>query len=133
MDEQEMTAEQLSEEIRLCNSAIKNIKADADKKINLISERKKILDEQALALCKKIGCSSIKTKSGTIVRSIKQRHIVNDKHSFNKFVLENGEIGLLQTRVHESNMKTFLEENPDKFPPGVDILKEFVVAVRKPS
>lgn len=133
MSEKEATAEELSEQIRLCNTAIRNIKADCDKKVNLITEKKRALDEQALALCKKIGCSSIKTKSGTIVRSIKQRHIVNDKHSFNKFVLETGEIGLLQTRVHESNIKTFLEENPDKFPPGVDILKEFVVVVRKPS
>jgi len=133
MSDIKISAEELSEQIRLCNTAMKNIKADADKKINMISEKKRILDEQALQLCKNLGCSSIKTKSGTIVRSIKQRHIVNDKHSFNKFVLENGEIGLLQTRVHESNMKTFLEENPDKFPPGVDILKEFVVVVRKPS
>ena len=48
-----------------------------------------------------------------------------------KFILEQGELSLLDKRINQANMKQFLEENPDMVPKGLNADTEYVISVRK--
>ena len=90
-----------------------------------------VLSEEMLVVCKDIGADSIRTKAGTIIRSIKSRYWTNDWDSMYKFIDEHSAFGLLEKRIHQSNMKQFLEENPMFHPAGLNIEREFTVVVRR--
>lgn len=87
-----------------------------------------------LDLCSATGADSIKTPSGTIIRSLKERYICSDWDSFKTFVAENGLVDLLSKTINQSNFKEFMSENSgDGLPPGVNVMREFAVTVRRPT
>jgi hypothetical protein len=76
---------------------------------------------------------SVNTVHGTIMLSTKVRYYADDWDAFGKFVIEQGDVGLLEKRVAQGNMKTYLEDHPDAAPPGLNSVSEIAVTVRKPS
>jgi len=46
-------------------------------------------------------------------------------------MLENQAPELLEKRIHQSNMKQFLEENPDLLPAGLNVDSEYTITVRR--
>lgn len=91
-----------------------------------------ILETGLLNICNTIGANSINTKYGTVIRSIKERATCGDWDNFKKFVLENQLVDLLEKRIHQTNFKTFMEEHSeDGLPPGVSVMREFAITVRK--
>lgn len=104
-----------------------------EREVEEIENDMRQVEHEMLELCKDIGAESIKTEHGTIVRYVKERFSCNDWHEFHKFVKENNALELLHKRISETNMRTFLDDNPDLHPPGLDVYREFVVTVRKPK
>lgn len=87
-----------------------------------------------LDTCNQNDAGSIRTANGTIVRRLNERYTVSDGDSFRKFVLQNGAVDLFEARIHQGNFKEFIAENiSNGLPPGVNVMKEFTVIVRKPS
>jgi len=37
----------------------------------------------------------------------------------------------MEKRIHQGNMRLFLEENPDLLPPGLNVDSEYTVTVRR--
>jgi hypothetical protein len=68
--------------------------------------------------CKATGTESVKTASGTFWRTQRKRFWTSDWEAMNRFIVENEAVDLLEKRIHQGNMKEFLEENPDVLPPG---------------
>jgi hypothetical protein len=44
---------------------------------------------------------------------------------------ENEAMELLERRIHQTNMKQFLEENPDMHPAGLQVEKEYAITIRR--
>lgn len=105
---------------------------DLDKQIEDIKEAqqhvKNAMKDQMLAL----GTKSVRTNFGTISLKEKTRYYTQDWDSFKKFVIEHDAVDLLEKRIAQSNMQTFLEENPDLHPPGLSNTAEFDISVTKP-
>lgn len=79
------------------------------------------------------GGTSMRTAFGTVTLTKKTRYNTNDWDSFKKFMIEHDAIDLLEKRVAQTNMATFLEENPGLVPPGLNSVTEFSITVTKPS
>ena len=93
-----------------------------------------VLEQAMLAGCNEIKADSIKTPHGTIIKSLKERYTCSDRDNFNKFVLEHGAVELFEARLHQGNFKEFMSErHSDGLPPGVNVMREFAVTVRKPT
>lgn len=107
------------------------LKKEFESQDAVIAEDMRTLEQEMLEVCKAIGADSIKTNAGTVIRSVKSRYWTNDWDSMYKFIEENYAFGLLEKRLHQSNMKQFLEENPDKLPAGLNTEREFTVVVRR--
>lgn len=101
------------------------------------SELKKdlqLVEQQLLAVCNDTNTSGFKTTSGTVTRKLNERFYCNDWDNFRKFVIENDAIELMERRIHQGNFKEFMAgHEQDGLPPGVNVMREFTVVVRKPS
>ena len=83
--------------------------------------------------CNEIGADSIRTESGTIVKTMRENFVCGDWDNFRRFVIENNAIELLQQRIHQSNFKEFMSNHEeDGMPPGISTMREFAISVRKP-
>ena len=80
-----------------------------------------------------IGSSSIKTSEGTIILGQKIRYYTEDWDSFKSFVVEHDALDLFEKRIHQTNMVSFLDENPGVVPAGLNSMTEYAVSVRKPT
>lgn len=96
-----------------------------------LEEQQKMLAEQMLDTCKEMGADSIRTPHGTIIRSVKSKYWTGDWDSMYNFIKEHGAFGLLEKRLHQTNMKEFLHENPDVMPMGLNVENEYTVVVRR--
>jgi hypothetical protein len=86
-----------------------------------------------LATCNAQNMDSIRTPEGTVSRRVSSRYWTTDWESMYKFIKENDIPFLLEQRIHNGNMKQFLEENPDSLPIGLQCDRKYVLHVRKPT
>jgi hypothetical protein len=75
----------------------------------------------------------VKTPSGTISRRVQTRYWTTDWEQMNNFIVEHQAVHLLEKRIHNGNMKQFLEDNPDVLPIGLQIDNKYIIQVRKPN
>jgi len=106
-------------------------KKEFDERDKGLEEQMQIVADEMLEACKRIGADSIKTPHGTIIRSVKSRYWTNDWDSMYSFIEEQGAFGLLEKRLHQTNMKDFLSENPDLYPVGLNVENSYTVVVRR--
>jgi hypothetical protein len=110
------------------------LKASWEVKDGELEQDMKSLEQSMLTVCNETNASSIRTESGTVIRSLKERFTTNDWDNFKKFVLDHEAIDLLERRIHQGNFKEFMAEHKDDgLPPGVNVMREFTIVVRKPS
>jgi hypothetical protein len=101
---------------------------EADAKIK---QQQDVVQQALLELCKETGTDGLKTSAGTVTRTVKTRHWTSDWNSMKNFIKENDAFELLEQRVHQTNMKSFLEENPNLMPPGMNIDSRYAITVRR--
>jgi len=80
---------------------------------------------------KVIGAESLRTEAGVVYRTVRTTYSTNDWESMGKFILEHGVPELLEKRLHQTNMKAFLEEHPDVLPPGLNANAEYSVTIKR--
>ena len=90
---------------------------------------KNALKDQMLSL----GVKSVNTAEGTVILSTKVRYSTQDWDAFKEFMKENDALDLLEKRIAQTNMATFLRDNPTLVPPGLNSNSEYSVSVRKPT
>ena len=92
------------------------------------------LEQVMLGSCNQVGADSIKTSTGTIIKTLRENYVCSDWGNFKDFVLENEAVELLQQRIHQANFKEFLSSrSEDGLPPGISSMREFNIVVRKPT
>ena len=92
------------------------------------------LEQVMLGSCNQVGADSIKTSTGTIIKTLRENYVCSDWGNFKDFVLANEAVELLQQRIHQANFKEFLSSrSEDGLPPGISSMREFNIVVRKPT
>ena len=92
------------------------------------------LEQQMMITCNENNAKSIRTDYGTVMRRLHERYTVAEPEAFRKFVMTNGLLELYENRIAQTNFKEFIAENKDDgLPPGVNVMREFSIVVRKPS
>ena len=93
-----------------------------------------VIERELLKVCSEQNVDLMRTKFGTVSRSIKTRVHVIDWDSFYDYIIEHKAPQLLTKRIHESNFEEFTSERKHEgLPPGVNVAREYTITVRKPS
>lgn len=123
----------LAKVYRKMQAEIQRLTVEYDSRVEEIKRQqdtvKNALKDQMLAM----GTSSVRTDNGTVVLATKTRYQTQDWDSLKEFIKEHDAIDLLEKRIAQGNMATFLQDNPGVFPPGMNSVTEYQISVRKPT
>ena len=129
-----MSVEQLTEVYLNIRSARESLLRDYEAKDKELKDDMQVIERNLLDLCNDINANSINTQYGTVIRSLKERFVCSDWDAFKQFVRENDLIDCLEKRIHQGNFGGFMKERPDDgLPPGVNVMREYGITVRKSS
>jgi hypothetical protein len=118
---------------RKLRAAIAEAETDYEEKVKDLKEQMDTVSAELLNFCNEQNLDSVKTPSGTISRRIQTRYWTTDWEQMNNFIVEHQAVHLLEKRIHNGNMKQFLEDNPDVLPIGLQIDNKYIIQVRKPN
>jgi hypothetical protein len=98
-----------------------------------LKEKLDLVSAELLNVCNEQNIDSIRTPAGTVSRRVQTRYWTTDWDQMYKFIVENDVPFILEKRIHNVNMKQFMEENPDALPVGLQVDNKYVIYVRKPT
>ena len=107
------------------------IKREMEARVAELQADLDVINQTLLEQFKAQGIDSARTPFGTAYRTVKSRYWTNDWDTMRNFIAEHDAFDLLEKRIHQSNMKQFLEENPDLHPAGLNVDSEYSVTVRR--
>ena len=107
------------------------LKKEFDLKDEELEAKQKDLETALLDILSTAGGENIRTTYGTATRSLKTRYWSQDWKSMYKFIQEHNAPYLLEQRIHQSNLKKFLDEHPDLMPMGLNIAQAYSITVRR--
>ena len=129
-----MNTDQLVETFITLRNERDRMRNEWEAKDSAIKDEMTTLEQALLAICNETNATSIKTDKGTVIRKLNERFFCSDWDNFRDYVLEHQALELLERRIHQGNFKEFIAERQDEgLPPGVNVMREFGVTVRKPT
>jgi len=133
MSDKDLTTVELVNIYIKIRTAIQEKEEQHKLEIQELKEQFDVVGSKLLEICNAQEADSIKTPAGTITRRVASRYWTSDWDSMYQFISENDAPFLLEQRIHNSNMRQFLEDNPDKIPIGLQNERKYTVQVRKPT
>ena len=133
MEEEVIPADKLVAVYRRIRSAIEDLETEHAKEIGVLKEKLEMVSDKLLKICNDQNLDSLRTAEGTVTRRVKSRYWTTDWATMYNFIKEHDAPFLLEQRIHNGNMKQFLEENPEQHPAGLQIDSKYAITVRKPT
>lgn len=128
-----LPVEKLVSAYRKLRAAIAEEEEAFEAKVADLKEKLDYVSNELLEFCREQNVDSIRTPAGTVSRRVQSRYWTTDWEQMYDFIEKNNAPFLLEKRIHNGNMKQFLEENPDALPVGLQVDNKYVVHVRKPT
>jgi hypothetical protein len=135
--EQKMNTDKSVEEMVAAYRNIREAISDKEEAhkadVSGLREQLDLVSDALLGVCNSLQADSLRTAAGTVSRRVNTRYWTTDWERMYEFIRENDVPFLLEQRIHNGNMKQFLDENPDSLPIGLQADRKFVIQVRKPT
>tara|TARA_R110000772_G_scaffold123912_4_gene230330 strand:+ start:3399 stop:3794 length:396 start_codon:yes stop_codon:yes gene_type:complete len=96
-----------------------------------VKEQMDMVENHLLGLCKTTGADSLRTKYGTVSRTVQTRYWTSDWEAMHNFITEHQALDLLERRISQRQMQEFIKENPDVMPVGLNVDNRYTVTVRR--
>lgn len=129
----QLPVEKLVSAYRKIRAALAEEEELYEAKIAGLKEKLDYVSKTLLDFCNEQNVDSVKTPAGTFSRRVQTRYWTTDWEQMYKFIEENNVPFVLEKRIHNGNMKQFLEDNPDVLPVGLQVDNKYVIHVRKPT
>lgn len=126
-----MNAEQLVTVYIKMRDALVKLQREFDEKEGAIKAQQDMVTQALLEMCKEMGAEGLRTPAGSVFKTVKTRYWTSDWGSMKQFIKDNDALDLMEQRVHQTNMKNFLEENPTLMPPGMNVDSRYSITVRR--
>ena len=125
--------DELVAEYLVLRNAIQDKEAAHKEEIAALKEPFDRISSQILDRCNEQNADSIRTPAGTISRKVTTRYWTTDWDTMYDFINKNAAPFLLEQRIHNSNMRQFIQENPDAYPAGLQADNRYTIQVRRPT
>lgn len=102
-----------------------------DTEYESISEKMRLVKNALLDQMRSANVESIRTTEGLVYRTMSKKYWTSDWDNFYNFIMEHNIPQVLEKRVHQTNLKEFLESNPDLLPPGLNVDSEYSVTIQR--
>jgi len=95
-----------------------------------LAEKQDKIKRALLGYCKEQGVDSVRTPAGLFYRTVKQRYWTSDWDSMYGFIAKHDLLEFFEKRLNQTNVRQFIEENPELIPSGLNVDSEYVISVR---
>lgn len=112
---------------------LRNAIQQKEDEITELKKKQEDVSQELLTICNEQNIDSLRTPYGTASRSVRTHYWTDDWHEMYQFIKAHDAHHLLEKRIHNGNMKDFLQENPNTLPPGLQADRKYVISVRKPT
>lgn len=116
--------------IKMRDAKIK-IMRDAEERAAEIDQQMDTIEQCLLEICKQTGQDGGKTAHGSFSRTVKTRYESTNWPAMYAFIKQHDIPQLLEQRIHQTNMKQFLQENPNLLPEGINVNSRYAITVRR--
>ena len=131
--EEDLSVDKLSAVYLKIRTAREELKAKFEADDKVFADQMTDIENALIDALNSAGADSIATPHATVIRRITTRYNPTNWDAIYKLVHKHKAFGLLFKRVHDANMKEFLEQNPDEFPEGLNVDRKYAVTVRRKS
>lgn len=104
-----------------------------EERIREIDENMSMIENELLEVCKTTGQDGGKTMNGSFTRTVKTRYWTNNWGAMYDLIKRHDAIELLEQRISQTNMKTFLQQHPNEVPDGLNVDSRYSITVRRPT
>ena len=129
MDE-DVSAKRLTKTYIKIRAARAELSAKFKEEDGALARQIEVLKNALLDYCDSHNVESVRTSEGLFFRSAKTKYWTSDWEHMYDFIKEHDVPEFLDKRLNQTNLKQFLEENPD-LPKGLNLSTEHVISVRK--
>jgi|TARA_R100000234_G_scaffold119418_1_gene102288 phage host-nuclease inhibitor protein Gam len=127
----DITAEKLTKAYIKIRDERAKLSAEYKEKDSVLSRQLERVKQGLLDYCNDHSVESVRTSEGLFYRSVKQKFWTNDWEKMHAFIMEHNVPELLEKRLNQTNLKQFLEENPESQPDCLNVDSEYSMSVRK--
>tara|TARA_Y100000361_G_C11148860_1_gene339774 strand:- start:207 stop:599 length:393 start_codon:yes stop_codon:yes gene_type:complete len=127
----DITAEKLTKAYIKIRDERAKLSAEYKEKDSVLSRQLERVKQGLLDYCNDHSVESVRTSEGLFYRSVKQKFWTNDWEKMHAFIMEHKVPELLEKRLNQTNLKQFLEENPESQPDFLNVDSEYSMSVRK--
>jgi len=131
MDDKAM--DELSAEYIKIRTEREHFKRSYEEKDAKFEEDMAVIESKMLDVMNSANASSISTANAVIMRKVNSRYNPTNWDAVYEMIARHKAFGLLHKRVHDTNMRQFLEEHPDEYPAGLNVDRSYQVVVRRKS
>lgn len=128
---EKVPAEKLVRVYLKMNNSLTQLRQQYEAEEEKLKKKMATVKSALLEYCKEQNVDSVRTAEGLFYRSVRTNYWTSDWKSMREFIVEHKIPELLHERIHQANMKQFLEENPDLLPPGLNVDSEYTITVRR--
>ena len=89
------------------------------------------IEAQLLDTLNASNSNSMSTNSAVVIRTVRKRYNPTNWEAVYRLVDKYKAYGVLHKRIHDTNMRDFLEEHPDEYPAGMNVDSRYAVTVRR--
>lgn len=130
-DKDEIPADKLTKAYIKIRAERAALSAEFKERDGALVRQQTILKNALLDYCETHKVESVRTSEGLFFRTSKTKYWTSDWERMYEFILEHDVPELLDKRLNQTNLKQFLEENPDVLPKGLNVDNEYIISVRK--
>lgn len=105
---------------------------EAEEQADILKSQMAVIEEELLAICKETGQESGRTAHGTFSRVTQTKFWTSDWANMYSFIMQHNVPELLERRIHQTNMKSFLEQNSNLLPVGLNVDRAYSIRVTRP-
>ena len=117
------------------------IRNEREAKREVFEEQDKVYSDKLAEIENKLieimlaeNTTSMSTEKYTVIKRVTKRYNPTNWDSVYRLVDKYKAYGVLHKRIHDTNMRDFLEQHPEEYPEGLNVDSRYAVTVkRKPS
>ena len=127
----EVTPDKLTKTFLKIRAKRSLLSAEFKKEADKLQQQQDRIKQAMLDHCERHNVQSVKSSEGLFFTSSKTKYWASDWDAMHTFIKEHNVPELLDKRINQTNVKQFLEENPDLMPKGLNQDTEYSIVVRK--
>jgi len=127
----EISVDELSAEYMRIRREREELKTKFSEEDGKLESRMGDIEQALLEKMMSADLSSMSTSNAIVIRRIERRYSTSNWDEIYRLIDKHKAYGLLHKRIHDTNMREFLEENPDEYPENLNVSSRHAVTVKR--